>query len=100
MFLKLSSQENLLNPHVVNFCLQNDALKKNNFIYLFLAVLSLRCCSGFSRAVDSGGYSLGTACGLLIMAASLAVGRGLRSVGFSSCGSRVLEHRLCSCARA
>ena len=30
---------------------------KNNFIYLFLAVLGFSCCTGFSVAVESGGYS-------------------------------------------
>ena len=29
-----------------------------HFIYLFLAVLSLRCCEGFSLVVESAGYSL------------------------------------------
>ena len=47
---------------------------KNNFIYwfLFLAVLGLRGCTGFSLAVASGGYSLVVACRLLIAVASLA----------------------------
>ena len=73
MFLKLSSRENLLNPRVINFCLQNYALWKNNFIYLFLAVLSLRCCSGFSLVVEGAGYSLVAVCRLLIMVASVVV---------------------------
>ena len=77
MFLKLSSRENLLNPHVINFCLQNYALWKNNFIYLFLAVLGLCCCSGFSLVVEGGGYSLVTVCGLLITVASVVVEHGL-----------------------
>ena len=29
----------------------------NVFIYVFLAVLGLRCCMGFSPVVMSGGYS-------------------------------------------
>ena len=43
----------------------------NNCIYLFLAVLSLGCCAGFSLVVESGGYSLVAVCGLLILVASL-----------------------------
>ena len=30
---------------------------KNLFIYVFLAVLGLRCCMGFSPVAMSGGYS-------------------------------------------
>ena len=32
--------------------------KKKKVIYLFLAVLGLRCCAGFSLAVGHGGCSL------------------------------------------
>ena len=32
-------------------------LKKNNFIYLFLAVLDLHCCMNFSLVAGSRGYS-------------------------------------------
>ena len=42
------------------------------FIYLFLAVLGLHCCSGFSLVVTSRGYSLVAVHGLLIVVASLA----------------------------
>ena len=38
--------------------LEQFFLKNNNFIYLFLAVLSPRCCAGFSLVVASGTYSL------------------------------------------
>ena len=38
------------------------------FIYLFLAVPGLHCCSGFSLVVASGGYSLSVVCRLLIRA--------------------------------
>jgi len=48
------------------------------FFKLFLAVLDLPCCTGFSLVVVSGGYSLVAMCRLLIMMASL-----------------VVEHRLC-----
>ena len=43
------------------------------FIYLFLALLSLRCCIGFSLVSVSGGYSLVVVCGLLIEVAFLVV---------------------------
>ena len=36
------------------------------FIYLFLAVLGLHCCAGFSLVVASGGYPLVVAHGLLV----------------------------------
>ena len=44
---------------------------KNNFIYLFLAVLGLHCCAGFSLVVATGDYSLVVVLGLLIAVASL-----------------------------
>ena len=50
---------------------------KNNFIYLFLAVLGLHCCVGFSLIVASGGHSLATVHRLLIAVASLVVEHGL-----------------------
>ena len=61
----------------------------NDFIYLFLAALSLHCCIwAFSSAV-SGAYSLVAVCWLLIAVDLHA--------GFSSCSSWALEHRLSSC---
>ena len=47
-----------------------------NCLYLYLAVLDFRCCTGFSLAVGSGGCSL-VLCRLLIAAASLAAKLGL-----------------------
>ena len=46
-------------------------LKKNNFINLFLAVLGLHCCVGFSLVAVNGGYSLVAVHGLLTAVASL-----------------------------
>ena len=43
-----------------------------NFIYLFLAVLGLHCCSGFSLVAASKGYSLVTMLEFLIVVAPLA----------------------------
>ena len=37
------------------------------FTYLFMAVLGLHCCAGFSLVVESRGYSLVAVCGLLTM---------------------------------
>ena len=42
-----------------------------NFIYLLLAVLDLRCCSGLSLVVASRGCSVAVMCGLLVAVASL-----------------------------
>ena len=56
---------------------------KNNFVYLFLAVLGLCCCKGFSLVVESEGYSLAAAGRLLAAAGRLlaAVDRLLAAVG-------------------
>ena len=66
------------------------------FTYLFLAVLGLGSCTGFSRVA---------VCGLLIGVASLVTEHGLwgdwpsvfAARGLSSCSSLSLEHRLSSC---
>ena len=47
---------------------QLKLLKK--FMYLFLSVLGLHCCTGFSLVEASGGYSLVVVCRLLIVVAS------------------------------
>ena len=47
------------------------------FAYLFLAVLGLGCCTGFSPVVVSGGYSLIAVSGLLTAVASLVEEQGL-----------------------
>ena len=49
----------------------------NLFFNVFLAVLDLCCCLGFSLAVVRGGYSLAAVCRLLIAVASLVVEQGL-----------------------
>ena len=48
-----------------------------NFIYLFLVVLGLCCCAGFSLVVASGGKSLVVVHGRLIVVASLVAEHGL-----------------------
>ena len=65
---------------------------------LFLAVLGLCCWVGFSRVVMSGGYS---SCGAQASHYSGLSWFGAQApghtVGFSSCSSWGLEHRLDSC---
>lgn len=78
------------------------------FIY-FLAVLVLRCFTGFSLVVPSWGYPAFVVCGLLTagaflvlghelqaMWASVVVARGLRSIGV---GLVALRHVECSRSR-
>ena len=47
-------------------------------IYLFMAVLGLHCCTGFSLVEASMGYPLGVLCWLLIAVASLVAEHGLQ----------------------
>ena len=77
---------------------------KEKKIYLFLATLSLRCCTGVSLIALSGNVSLVVACELTVMA-SLAAEHGLYCVwasvvvagGFHRCVFRALHRRLNSC---
>ena len=73
------------------------AVLLKNFFNLFLAALGLHRYAGFSLVAVRGGYPLVAVCGLLITVASLAVERGSRARGLSSCGSWAPEHRLDSC---
>ena len=63
-------------------------------MYLFLAVLGLHCCLGFSLVVESWGY-FSSCSGLVITVASLASEHGLYlgRVDFSGSGG----HGLSSC---
>ena len=61
---------------------------------LFLAVLSLHCCVGFSLVVVNGLILFVMLYGLLIAMASLLVER---RCCLGSCGSWALEHRLKGC---
>ena len=54
--------------------LSNAFYKKS--IYLFLTVLHLCCCMGFSLVVASEGYSPVAVCGLLVVVASLVEDHG------------------------
>ena len=70
---------------------------KNNFSYLFLAVLGLRCSVGFSLAVARGGSSLVVVRGLLTAVAALVAGSGLQGVWASVvCTPWALGHSLSS----
>ena len=70
-----------------------------------MAVLGLRCCTGFSLAAGSRVCSLAAVCRLLIAVASLVAKHRLKGTwasvvaahGLSRCGSQALEHRLNSC---
>ena len=53
-------------------------------IILFLAVLGVHCCTGFSLVVARGGYSLMAMHGLLISVASLVAGHGIYSMQASA----------------
>ena len=52
---------------------------------------------GLSLVVASGGYSLLWCAGFSLRWLLLLQSTGSRHAGFSSCGSRALEHRLSSC---
>ena len=54
--------------------------KKLKHLNLFLAVLSLCCCSGFFPVVVSCGYSPGVVCRLLTVVASLILEHGLQEL--------------------
>ena len=58
-----------------------------NFIYLFLAVLGLLCCTSFSLAVVSRGYSLVEMRWLLIAVASLVAVYRIWVGRLNSCGT-------------
>ena len=74
-------------------------------MYLFLIVLGLHCCQGFSLVADSGGDSLVAVRRLLIAVASLVVEHRLWGMqasvvlvhGFSSCSLRAPKCGLRSC---
>ena len=66
------------------------------YLFLFLAVLGLRCCV---RAFSSCG-ELASHCGGFSCCGARALGAQASAVvarGLSSCGSWALEHRLSSC---
>ena len=62
-----------------------------------MAVLSLRCCARAFSSCSEQGLLFVAVHGLLIEYLLLLRSTGSRRVGFSSCGSPALEHRLSSC---
>ena len=85
------------------FC-HSEMILKNKFMHLFLAVLGLCCCSGFSLVVVSGGYSSLQCAGFslwwLLVAEHRVLGAWVSVVVtcvLSSCGSWALEYRLSTC---
>ena len=89
------------------FYTKKKTLKIISFIYLFLAVLGLLWCLGFSPAVVNRGYPLAVMCGPLISLASLVSEHWLSGAwasvvgapGLQSTGSTAAVHRL-SCSKA
>ena len=88
---------------IVNFCFFIFLI-----IYLFLALLGLCCCLGFSIVVTGRGYSLVAVCRFLTLSLSFFFGgRGgglscckkwaVGCVGFTACGFWTLEHWFNSC---
>ena len=67
-------------------------------IYLFLALLDLLCCAGFSLVVANGGYSFVAAQTSHYSGFSYCRAWVLEHMGFSSCGSQSLKHRFNSCS--
>ena len=76
----------------------------NLLIYLFLAVLGVRCCTRAFSSCGQRGLFFVAVCGLIAVASHCrARALGLRAsvvaaCGLSSCGSQALEHRLSSCS--
>ena len=83
------SETSLVGKTERGHCKANNRFSSNVFIivsiYLFLAVLGLCCCLGFSLVAT---------CELLTVVSSLVKSMGYRVRRLNSCGSRVLECRL------
>ena len=69
----------------------------NLFIYLWLHWQVFVAARGLSLVAASGGYSSLWCAGFSLRWLLLLQSTGSRCVGFSSCGSEALEHRLSSC---
>ena len=65
------------NQYLLFLILLTIGLLFKNITYLFLAVLGLRCCTGFSSAEANGRYSPVVVNRLLIVVASLVMEHGL-----------------------
>ena len=80
----------------VNIFLYGYLFLKNKFIYIRLRWV-FTAERGFSLVAVSGGYSLLRCAGFSLQWLLLLQSTGSRCLGFSSCGTRALEHRLSSC---
>ena len=67
------------------------------FIYFWLCWDFVAVCRVFFSSCGEWGLLFVVVCRLLIVVPLLLQSTGSRSVGFSSCGLRALEHRLSSC---
>ena len=65
------------NKHDIDTYVYTSFYLKLLLYFIFLAMLCLHCCVGYSLAVVSKGCSAVVACGLLVAVASLVVERGL-----------------------
>ena len=76
-------------------------LNKFIYLFLFLAVLGLRCCTRAFSSCSKRGLLFVAVRRFLIVVASLVAEHRLQARGLSSCGLQALERRLSSCgARA
>ena len=66
------------------------------YLFIFGCSGSSLPCAGFSPLAASRGYSRG-AWAFLTAVPSCVAEHGPKALGFSSCSSRALEHRLSSC---
>ena len=72
-----------------------------NFIYFFFWLHWVFIARGLSLVAESGGYSSLRCAGFSLLWLLLLRSTGSKRAGFSSCGTRALDHRLNSCgARA
>ena len=93
-----------LNMHITHVLVLTNVVKDflKIFIYLFLALLDLCCCAGFSLVVLSRSFSSMWCAGLssqwLLLLRSIGCQvPAVTARGLSSCDSWALEHRLSSC---
>ena len=86
---------------LVNFRIKFLLFFKNKFIYLFLAVLGLCCCTQTFSSCRERGLLFVAVHGLLIAVASLVAEHGLQACGLQQLwhmGSVVVAHGLCCSA--
>ena len=82
---------------LVGILLFRDITSYFIFVYLFLAVVDLRCCTWVSPVVASRGYSPLQCVGPRLQWLLLLQSAGSRHTGFRRCCSQALEPGLSSC---